>query len=89
MAAADGASALDSCMELVRRMAVGVAMDEPMVRFPKAAWAMRRPPSMPEGTGIVNMHSIVPDYNHFLGGVHGINALRVPEQQWQGEDVLR
>ena len=87
MAAADGASALGACMELVRVVASGLAMDEPMVRYQSTARARTRLTFIPEGTG-VNISSTLPDYNHFLGGVDHFNTLRVPKQQCEGEDVL-
>ena len=88
MAAADGALALGACMELVRVVAFGLAMDEPTSRYQRTARARTCLAFIPEGTGI-NISSILPDYNHFLGGVDHVNTLRVPKQQCEGEDVLR
>ena len=88
MAAADGAPTLGASLEQVSEVAAVVAMDEPTLRYQRAARARRRLAFMPEATGI-NISFNISDYNHFLGGVDHVNTLRVPKQQCEGEDVLR
>ena len=57
-------------------------------RYQSTAWARRRPPSMPEGTG-VNSSPILRHYNSFLGGVDRHDVLVVPLRRSRPEDVLR
>jgi hypothetical protein len=75
-------------LQHAHEVAAVMAVDEPMVRFQGTAWARRRVPRMPEGTGI-NVSSTIPDYNHFLGGVDQHDATLLPRQHLLAEDVLR
>ena len=74
--------------EQAHEVAAVMVIDEPTLRFQGTAWARRRLPLMPEGTGI-NMSSIISDYNHFLGGVDQHDATLAPRQYLRAEDVLR
>ena len=74
--------------EQAHEVAAVMVIDEPTLRFQDTAWARRRLPLMPEGTGI-NISSIISDYNHFLGGVDHRDATLLPQQHLLAEDVLR